>query len=477
MMEASPEGSPAGDTDRFGPPRTLDHCAFHWPEYASKSPHRSSRTSCLVLDGVERRLYRQGSNLGAGASPVDIDPDRPIFPDTFGARPDVGLVARSVSASSFEPLRDRHQEWRRRLELLAGTRRFVYVSTYYLEWDRYGREFLEALAAARRRGAHVVLVADGFGQRLGGVAMAPEKRRSLRRALEELRRTGAEVDFYAPRRRIQRWLGGGQHVKIQISEDGQALFGSSNVTASSYERWDELSAVVAGPVALALLDSFPSLDVRVRPQDREAVARVSRDSGTNPIHFDYCAFNPNPAQRGAAGPLGWRTTNALTLGIQRAIRQARESLALTSFYYKPAPLLRREILAARARGVRVAVYHSHLEALSETRLAWLAAAADFDSLLAAGVEIHESRHGEHSKVVLIDDRVAMFGSYNFEHAADDRLAEAMLASTDPRVVAAVRQVLEECARSTEPMTAECLGRLPLALRWQRRAVKPLRRWL
>jgi cardiolipin synthase A/B len=407
---------------------------------------------------------------------IDLSGDRPIFPDTFGGRPDVGLVAQNVAASSFEPLRDRRREWRRRRELLARARRFVYVSTYYLEWDRYGREFLDALAAARRRGAHVVLVVDGFGQRLGGVAMAPENRRSLRRALDDLRRLGAEVVFYAPRRRIQRWLGGGQHVKIQICEDGRALFGSSNVTASSYERWDELSAVLAGPVVLALLDSFPSLDVRVRPQDRETVARVSRDPGADPILFDYCAFNPNPVQ-GGAGPLGWRTTNALTLGLRQAVRQARESVALTSFYYKPAPLLRREILAARARGVRVAVYHSHLEALSETRLAWLAAAADFGPLLAAGVEIHESRHGEHSKVMLVDDRVAMLGSYNFEHAADDRLAEAMLASTDPRVVAAVKHVLEECARTAEPMTIERLGRLPFGLRWQRLAVKPLRRWM
>ncbi len=385
-------------------------------------------------------------------------------------------MAQGLAASHFEPLRDRRSEWRRRLELIEQAARFVYVSTYYLEWDRYGREFLQALVAARRRGAHVALVADAFGQRLGGVAMAPENRRSLRHALNELQALGAEVSFYAPRRRIQRWLGGGQHVKIQLSDNGYALFGSSNVTASSYDRWDELSAELAGPVVLALLDSFAALDVRVRPQDREAIARVSRDPGPDPILFDYGIFNPNPAQ-GRTGPLGWRTTNSQTIGFQQAIRRARESVVLTSFYYKPAPVLRREILAARARGVRVALYHSHIEALSETRLAWLAAAADFDSLLAAGVEIYESRHGEHSKVVLIDDRIAMFGSYNFEHAADDRLAEATLASTDPRVVAAITQVLEECAGTTEQMTRERLHRLPFSLRWQRRAVGPVRRWL
>ncbi len=385
-------------------------------------------------------------------------------------------MAQDLAASTFEPLRDRRSEWLRRLALIEQAQRFVYVSTFYLEWDRYAREFLEALKRARRRGAHVVLVADTFGQRLTGSATTRQDRRSLSRSLGELRALGAEVSFYAPRHRIQRWLGGGQHVKIQLSEDGLALFGSSNVTASSYERWDEFSALLAGPAALALLDSFAALGVRVRPRDREVIARVSRDPGPDPIRFDYGLFNPNPAQ-GAWGPLGWRTNNALTLGLERAFRQARESILLTSFYYKPAPGLRREVLAARARGVRVAVYHSHVEALPETRLAWLAAAADYDCLLAAGVEIYESRHGEHSKVILIDGRVAMFGSYNFEHAADDRLAEAMLSSTDPRVVAPIARVLEECAGSTEPMTRQRLDRLPRSLRWQRRLVRPVRRWM
>ncbi len=229
-------------------------------------------------------------------------------------------------------------------------------------------------------------------------------------------------------------------------------------------------------MALALLDSFACLDARVRPEDREAIARISREPGPDPILFDYGAFNPAPAQ-GWAGPLGWRSTNALTIGMRQAFREARESILLTSFYYKPAPALRREILAARDRGVRVAVYHSHLEALAETRLAWLAAAADYDSLLAAGVEVYESRSGEHSKVVLIDGRVAMFGSYNFEHAADDRLAEAMLSSTDPRVVAAIARVLEDCGETSQRMTRERFDRLPGGLHLQRKAVTPIRRWL
>ncbi len=79
--------------------------------------------------------------------------------------------------------------------------------------------------------------------------------------------------------------------------------------------------------------------------------------------------------------------------------------------------------------------------------------------------------------MLVDDRLAMLGSYNFEHAADDRLAEAMLSSTDPRVVAAVSRVLEDCAATCERVTRESFARLPGRLHWQRRLLRPLRRWM
>jgi cardiolipin synthase len=136
-------------------------------------------------------------------------------------------------------------------------------------------------------------------------------------------------------------------------------------------------------------------------------------------------------------------------------------------------------LAAAHRGVRVEIFHSHVEALPETRLAWLAAASDYDELLAAGIDIYESRHGEHSKIILIDDQLAIFGSYNLEHAADDRLAEAMLSSSDDRVVHAIREVLDACASSSafSSVTRSSLAGMHWKLRVGRRVVGPLRRWL
>ena len=143
--------------------------------------------------------------------------------------------------------------------MVAAARDFLYASTYYLEYDRYGIEFLDALDKACRRGVAVHLLLDGFGQTLGGVLMADEAKRALSSRLDTLRQAGATVTVYRPRFPIQRRLGGGQHVKIQVSEAGEAIFGSSNLTASSFEHWHEFSVALRGPVVPVLLESYCDL--------------------------------------------------------------------------------------------------------------------------------------------------------------------------------------------------------------------------
>ena len=100
---------------------------------------------------------------------------------------------RTTRATRLVPLWDRNDEWRRRLEMVAAARDFLYASTYYLEYDRYGIEFLDALDEACRRGVAVHLLLDGFGQTLGGVLMADEAKRALSSRLDTLRQAGATV--------------------------------------------------------------------------------------------------------------------------------------------------------------------------------------------------------------------------------------------------------------------------------------------
>ena len=344
-------------------------------------------------------------------------------------------------ASALVPLWDRAAEWERRLALIAAARSFLYLTTFYIEHDQYGVALLAALRAAQRRGVAVTLIVDAFGQRLGGVLMTADQRAALAQDLDGLRADGGVVAVYAPPRRVQRWLGGGQHVKIQVADTGDAIFGSSNITKSSFAAWNEYAVAVRGPVAADLLESLSAIGGVVDPA-HVAHLRQRRDDVPADIALDYWFCNPNAAQ-GWRGPLGWRGANVVTDRMTEMLETAQVSVRITSFYFKPVARLLDAVVRAARRGVSVEVFHSHRDALPATDLAWIAAAASYPQLLAAGVQLYENRHGEHSKLVLVDDAWAAFGSYNFEEAAHDRLAEAMLASHDPRAVAPVAAIFDE----------------------------------
>jgi len=339
---------------------------------------------------------------------------------------------------------------------------FLYLTTFYIEHDAYGTAILAALRRAQRRGVAVTLLVDAFGQRLGGVLMSAAQRAALAADLDGLRAEGGVVTVYAPPHQVQRLLGGGQHVKIQVSEAGEAIFGSSNLTKSSFEAWNEYAVAVRGPVAAVLLDSVRALGGAV---DAQHVAQLRAAAAPGDLPLDYWLCNPNTAQ-GPAGPFGWRGGNEVTTAMAGMLDAARVSVRLTSFYFKPAPVLLEAVLRAARRGVRVEVFHSHREALPATDLAWIAAAATYPALLDVGVTVYENRHGEHSKLVLVDDSWAAFGSYNFEDAAHDRLAEAMLASRDLRAVAPLQAVFAELRAHPDnvQVTAASWADLPAGVR-------------
>jgi len=382
-----------------------------------------------------------------------------------------------TTASTLVPLWDRAAEWERRLAMVREAESFLYLSTYYIEYDAYGATMLEALIAAQRRGVAVNLLIDAFGQRLGGVLMSRTDRTRLAAMLDDLRGAGAVVTVYRPRQWAQQWLGGGQHVKIQVSEAGEALFGSSNLSHSSFERWNEYSVALRGPIVRTLLDSYREIGGHVDPSHVRVLDAAAADRPAD-LGLDYWICNPNTAQ-GVFGPLGWRGPNPVTDRLAAEIAGARHSIAMTSFYFKPVEPLLASLLDAARRGVQVEIHHSHREALPATDLAWIASAAHYDRLLAAGVRVFENRRGEHSKVVLIDDQWVAFGSYNFEHAAHDRLAEAMLVSRDARAITPAADIFAELRQRPDnvPVTRAMLEGLPASLALRRRLLGPFRRWM
>lgn len=386
-------------------------------------------------------------------------------------------IASESAASACEVLWDRDAEWARRLAMVDQARSFLYLSVFYLEWDDYGRPMCEALLRAQRRGVQVQLIIDGFGQRLGGVLMTRSARQALAAALDALRAAGGQVVMYQPARWLQRRLAGGHHVKIQVSDAGELVLASGNITASSFAHWNECAVALRGPVVLPVFDSLAAIGGHLDATHRSHLAALNPGQpGDIPVEYWFC--NPNGLQ-GPMAMLGWRGANLVTDRMVAMVQAARHSLRITSFYFKPTPVLMEAVLDAARRGVAVEIHHSHRDALPATDLAWIAAATSYRRLLSAGVRLYERLEGEHSKIVLVDDAWVAYGSYNFEDAAHDRLAEAMLASRDPRLVEPARAIFagRRADSGNQQVTAADVDAWPARVQQRVRRYGRFKRWM
>ncbi len=361
------------------------------------------------------------------------------------------------------------------MRMAHDSTQFLYVSTYFIQYDVFGIPFLDALRESSRRGVRVTLLIDDFGQSLASNLMSRDERARLKRTFEQLRASGVHLVFYRCPRRLQRLLGSGMHIKIQLSDLGGAVFSSSNISSTSFERWQEFGVYVEGDIVLRLLEDFQTLGVKLPAAHRSVLtARAQKASTTQ--WLGYSSAHPSHDDHWL-NPLLLRSGNDLTAYLERLFSSARDHIQASSLYFKPAPVLLNAMIQAARRGVHVEIFHSHRDALGPTITPWLPSALLYRRLLDAGVQIYESMPGDHSKVILIDRHEALFGSYNLEHAAHDRLAEAMMSSNDQHVIETIEQFFSQKRSSRESKRIHANEQLPLKIRLQMSLAKYIARWI
>jgi len=95
-----------------------------------------------------------------------------------------------------------------------------------------------------------------------------------------------------------------------------------------------------------------------------------------------------------------------------AIIDARQELTITTPYFGPDSGLLQALMAAARRGVKVTLI---VPKLNDSALVAWSSKSYYDDLLNAGVKIAEFHGGLlHTKSLLIDKRMAIFGSVNFD---------------------------------------------------------------
>lgn len=306
----------------------------------------------------------------------------------------------------------------------------VRMETYIFSVEGAGESVAIALEQAARRGVAVYLVMDGVG-----TPSIPARWASRFDA------AGVKWRIFSPLGRWgllvpSRWRR--LHRKLCVVDGLVAFCGGVNVLDDWYDpNYGTLKAPrfdfvvqVTGPLVQAVHQATAQFWWRfqvastMRQSDFSAAWLALQEAVKLKLEAGSATDAPKDASAWASEAAGHITNADLVLrdnlrnrsrierAYRRAIGAARHEIIIANAYFVPGRKLRKGLMHAAQRGVRVRLL---LQGRYEYFMQYHAARSVYGALLAAGVEIHEySVSFLHAKVAVIDGHWATVGSSNLD---------------------------------------------------------------
>jgi cardiolipin synthase len=375
------------------------------------------------------------------------------FPAPLAAQVRIGdkLTRRPLeSGNVLETLHDGEQAFPRMLEAIAGARDSVWLSTYVFQSDRVGRQFVDALAAAVRRGVNVRVLVDGIGEWYDWPHVVPI-----------LRRAGVRAERFLPPRLLPPSLSLNcrNHRKILVVDASVAYIGGMNLGGrelggSTGRRMSDIHFRLRGPIVAQLGETFAE-DWLFATGEALAVAAVQSHQGDS-----VCRAI-------SGGPDG--DVDNLLLIILSAVASAQRQVQIMTPYFIPPLELVAALEAAALRGVEVCLVlprRSNLRYIDWATLHWIPA------LVRRGVRVFlQEPPFSHAKLFVVDGRYAHVGSVNVDTRSLRLNFEIAVEVYDENFCGALAAFITQRAASVPALTAQSveadrlLERIRNALCW------------
>jgi cardiolipin synthase len=283
---------------------------------------------------------------------------------------------------------------------ILAAKHTIHITTFILSPDSTGRRIVELLARRAQEGISVCLLLDALGCL-----------RSSRGFVDPIRKAGGKVGRFMP---VLPFTSRGSanlrnHRKMAIFDGASAIVGGRNI-AREYmgptvlaSRWRDFGALIEGPGALVLEEVFIA-DWCFVTRDAPAALRADVQS-RGAEERGECEIQVVPSGPDVPG-------DPLYEGIVAMIQEAERSLWIVTPYFIPDEVLLRSLIVKARAGCKVNLI---VPSQSNHPVTDYARRNFTRALIAAGGRVLLYEDGMlHAKAMVVDDRVALFGSPNFD---------------------------------------------------------------
>jgi cardiolipin synthase len=303
---------------------------------------------------------------------------------------------------------------------------------------------IDAMTARARAGVEVRIVMDAIGSMaMGG------------RATMRLREAGCRINFYQPIRwyRLHR-LNNRTHRELLVVDGRVAFTGGAGIADWWYKpqgrtpTWRDTMARIEGPIVAALQGVFS-----------ENWLECCGEILTSPRHWPRLEpAGPAEAMLVRSSPSDRATVSRVV--FQMLIEGAIASVDISTPYFLPDKALRKALVRAAQRGVRVRVMVPGRH--SDQRLVRLASRRMYREMLAGGVRLYEYRPAmTHVKALMVDERWAMIGTTNVDNRSFEHNDEVNVAFRESEVTARLGRDFEADLAASDEITLDDWNRRPI----------------
>ena len=345
------------------------------------------------------------------------------------------------------------------IQAFDAAKSWIQLETYIFDFHGAGADVADALIRAARRGVTVQVLVDAIGS--GPIAQSWQ---------EKLSDAGVQWCAYSPLASgfgllvPERWRR--LHRKLCVVDQSTVFCGGINVLDDFHDpnhgelpapRFD-FAVAVTGPLAAEATDAMALLWWRVQAgysarqrhlNDAWEEFKAAGYGGRTDARLMAASENSAAANFSGMPPLNvalvlrdnLRNRHSIERAYRKAIGRSREEVIIANAYFLPGGKLRRALIKASRRGVRVTLL---LQGKYEYFMQYHAARPVYGALLAAGVEIHEySTSFLHAKVAVVDGHWATVGSSNLDPLSLLLAREANVVVEDKAFAGQLRACLHE----------------------------------
>jgi cardiolipin synthase len=340
----------------------------------------------------------------------------------------------------------------------AAERTIDFLTFVYWKGD-IGTRFAKALCARARAGVRVRILLDGWGAR--PIEM---------RLIDDMADAGVQVRWFRPLRRFRPGeVNHRTHRKVMIVDESIGFTGGVGISdlwqgdARNPDEWRDTHFRVEGPCVDGLRAAF--LDNWLE---------------TDPVLFDrsHDRFpdHPKPGDTIVQCVRGASETGESDIStLFRALLQiAERRVRITTAYFVPDDDLIARLCDAADRDVNVQILLPGTNA--DKRFVQLAGEADYEQLLAKGIELWNFQPSMlHTKVMTVDGLIANVGSANLNARSLNCDEEINLVAMDPQVAATLDDHFDQDLELSTPISPGRWRDRSLTQRVAERLTTPFRR--